>query len=153
MNNILANLFDLEWDKMLTHSVQMVIAFLLVLPVGYNRENSKNSLGLRTFPLVSLASCSFALLGYTVNGEDTNSFARIVSGIVTGIGFIGGGAIMKKDGMIEGTSTAAAIWAAGCVGVAVAMHHLEIAILVSFFTFLIFYLARPIKATIEEKEN
>lgn len=151
INHVLSNLFDLDLEVMLTHSIQMVIAFLLVFPVGYNRENSKNNVGLRTFPLVSLASCSFTLLGYSVGGEDANSFARIINGVVTGIGFIGGGAIMKKDGIVEGTSTAAAIWSAGCVGVAVAMHRLEIAILVSFFSFLIFYLAKPFKATIEEK--
>lgn len=139
---------------MLAHTLQMVIAFVLVLPIGINRESSKYRIGLRTFPLVSLASCGFALLGFeTQGGEDASAMGRIVSGVITGIGFIGGGAILKKDNMVEGTSTAAAIWAAGCIGVAVAMGRLEIAVLVSLFTFLIFYFATPLKETLEAKSE
>ena len=64
MDNFVGNLFDLDWKLMVVHMFQMVIASVLVLPVGYNRENSRQSIGLRTFPLVSLASCSFALLAF-----------------------------------------------------------------------------------------
>ncbi|WP_253844276.1 MgtC/SapB family protein [Faucicola atlantae] len=58
---------------------------------------------------------------------------------------------MQKDGIVEGTSTAAAIWAAGCVGVAVAMGRLEIAVLVSLFTFLIFYFITPFKKNLDDE--
>ena len=78
---------------------------------------------------------------------------RIVSGVVTGIGFIGGGAILKKENAIEGTSTAAAIWAAGCVGVAVAMGRLEIAVLVSLFMMAIFYFVSPLKKSLDNDSN
>lgn len=54
MNGVLAHLFDFDLDVVITHTVQMVIAFVLVLPIGYHRENSSQSIGLRTFPLVSL---------------------------------------------------------------------------------------------------
>ena len=81
------------------------------------------------------------------------AMGRIVSGVVTGIGFIGGGAILKKDGMIEGTSTAAAIWSAGCVGVAVAMGRLEIAVLISVFMVAIFYFVSPIKETLNNDSD
>lgn len=152
MIGMLESLFDFDWDVMLAHTVQMALAFGLVLPVGFNRESSRQSIGLRTFPLVSLASCSFALLGFEVQGEDPSAMGRIVSGVVTGIGFIGGGAILKKDGMIEGTSTAAAIWSAGCVGVAVAMGRLEIAVLISVFMVGIFYFVSPLKQKLS-KDN
>jgi putative Mg2+ transporter-C (MgtC) family protein len=153
MSNILASLFDFNWELMLIHTIQMVIAFVLVLPVGFNRENSRQSIGLRTFPLVSLASCSFALLGFEVQGNDPSAMGRIVSGVVTGIGFIGGGAILKKENAIEGTSTAAAIWAAGCVGVAVAMGRLEIAILISVFMAIIFYFVSPLKQKLSNEND
>ena len=64
MIGMLESLFDFDWDVMLVHTVQMALAFGLVLPVGFNRESSRQSIGLRTFPLVSLASCSFALLAF-----------------------------------------------------------------------------------------
>ena len=153
ISNILASLFDFNWELMLIHTIQMVIAFVLVLPVGFNRENSRQSIGLRTFPLVSLASCSFALLGFEVQGNDPSAMGRIVSGVVTGIGFIGGGAILKKENAIEGTSTAAAIWAAGCVGVAVAMGRLEIAILISVFMAIIFYFVSPLKKSLDNDSD
>ena len=145
MIGMLESLFDFDWDVMLAHTVQMVLAFGLVLPVGFNRESSRQSIGLRTFPLVSLASCCFTLLGFELNGDDDSLMGEVLGGIITGIGFVGGGAILQKDDRIEGTSTAAAIWAAGCVGVAVAMGRLEIAVLISVFMVGIFYFVSPIK--------
>ena len=152
MIGMLESLFDFDWDVMLAYTVQMVLAFGLVLPVGFNRESSRQSIGLRTFPLVSLASCCFTLLGFELNGDDDSLMGEVLGGIITGIGFVGGGAILQKDDRIEGTSTAAAIWAAGCVGVAVAMGRLEIAVLISVFMVAIFYFVSPLKQKLS-KDN
>ena len=152
MIGMLESLFDFDWDVMLAYTVQMVLAFGLVLPVGFNRESSRQSIGLRTFPLVSLASCCFTLLGFELNGDDNSLMGEVLGGIITGIGFVGGGAILQKDDRIEGTSTAAAIWAAGCVGVAVAMGRLEIAVLISVFMVGIFYFVSPLKQKLS-KDN
>lgn len=153
MIGMLESLFDFDWDVMLAYTVQMVLAFGLVLPVGFNRESSRQSIGLRTFPLVSLASCCFTLLGFELNGDDDSLMGEVLGGIITGIGFVGGGAILQKDDRIEGTSTAAAIWAAGCVGVAVAMGRLEIAVLISVFMVGIFYFVSPIKETLNNDSD
>lgn len=153
MIGMLESLFDFDWDVMLAYTVQMVLAFGLVLPVGFNRESSRQSIGLRTFPLVSLASCCFTLLGFELNGDDDSLMGEVLGGIITGIGFVGGGAILQKDDRIEGTSTAAAIWAAGCVGVAVAMGRLEIAVLISVFMVAIFYFVSPIKETLNNDSD
>lgn len=153
MIGMLESLFDFDWDVMLAYTVQMVLAFGLVLPVGFNRESSRQSIGLRTFPLVSLASCCFTLLGFELNGDDNSLMGEVLGGIITGIGFVGGGAILQKDDRIEGTSTAAAIWAAGCVGVAVAMGRLEIAVLISVFMVAIFYFVSPIKETLNNDSD
>ena len=153
MIGMLESLFDFDWDVMLAHTVQMALAFGLVLPVGFNRESSRQSIGLRTFPLVSLASCCFTLLGFELNGDDDSLMGEVLGGIITGIGFVGGGAILQKDDRIEGTSTAAAIWAAGCVGVAVAMGRLEIAVLISVFMVEIFYFVSPIKETLNNDSD
>lgn len=153
MIGMLESLFDFDWDVMLAHTVQMALAFGLVLPVGFNRESSRQSIGLRTFPLVSLASCCFTLLGFELNSDDDSLMGEVLGGIITGIGFVGGGAILQKDDRIEGTSTAAAIWAAGCVGVAVAMGRLEIAVLISVFMVGIFYFARPLKETLDNQSD
>ena len=69
---------------------------------------------------------------------------------MTGIGFIGGGAILKQDGGVYGTATAASIWNTGAVGAAVAFHRYEIAVVLAFISFLILSLAKPIKKTISD---
>ena len=153
MIGMLESLFDFDWDVMLAYTVQMVLAFGLVLPVGFNRESSRQSIGLRTFPLVSLASCCFTLLGFELNGDEDSLMGEVLGGIITGIGFVGGGAILQKDDRIEGTSTAAAIWAAGCVGVAVAMGRLEIAVLISVFMMAIFYFVSPLKKSLDNDSH
>lgn len=153
MIGMLESLFDFDWDVMLAYTVQMVLAFGLVLPVGFNRESSRQSIGLRTFPLVSLASCCFTLLGFELNGDDDSLMGEVLGGIITGIGFVGGGAILQKDDRIEGTSTAAAIWSAGCVGVAVAMGRLEIAVLISVFMMAIFYFVSPLKKSLDNDSH
>lgn len=145
----LATLFDFDWDIVLVHLVQMAMTFVLVLPIGHHRESSSQNIGLRTFPLVSLASCGFVLIAVETLSDD-GGMGEVMAGIITGIGFIGGGAILKEKGNIEGTSTAAAIWSAGCIGVAVAMARLEIAVVISVFIYGIFRFATPIKHSIAE---
>ena len=67
---------------------QLGIAFLLSLPIALNREMKDNGAGLRTFPLVTIASCAFMLVGMDI--YDAAGEARIMYAIITGTGFIGG---------------------------------------------------------------
>jgi len=130
---------------------ELLIALLISLPIGWNREVETRSMGLRTFPLVALASCSYVLLGASSIGEDDPAaMARLLTGLMTGIGFIGGGAILKDGGSVNGTATAASIWATGAVGAAVAFHRYEIAITLAVISFLILSLAKPVKESIED---
>lgn len=130
--------YPLEWDKYLDHLLRMSLAFLLALPVAWNREKHARGAGLRTFPLVSVGACGFMLIGLDVLRQD-ESLARIIYGIITGIGFIGGGAILKGADTVRGTSTAASIWNTGAIGVAVAWGRFEIAVFLSLFNVLVFY--------------
>lgn len=148
----LSTLFDFDLDVVLTHLVQMAIAFALVLPVGYHRENSSQNIGIRTFPMVSLASCGFVLIAIETLGAE-GGMGEVIAGIITGIGFIGGGAILKDKGNIEGTSTAAAIWSAGCIGLSVATGRLEIAVVVSLFIYAIFHFVSPLKEIINNQKE
>lgn len=82
--------------------------------------------------------------------KDEEALSRIVYGIVTGIGFIGGGAILKGRSNVQGTSTAASIWNTGAIGVAVAWNRLEIAIILSLLNYLTLSLAAPLKRRLQE---
>ena len=63
------------------------------------------------------------------------ALARIVEGLITGMGFIGGGAILKNGGSVHGTATAASLWATGAIGVAVGLGVLDVAVMVALVTF------------------
>ena len=110
------NIIDIDWTKILTHLMNVVIAYLLALPVAWDREKEARSAGLRTFPLVAVASCGYMLLATSILGSSSESTSRIIQGLITGIGFIGGGAILKDRGSVHGTATAASIWNTGAIG-------------------------------------
>src|SRR5205809_7066715 len=79
------------------------IAYALALPTGWERFKHDRSAGLRTFPLVSLASCAYMLAAAASPiGQDVQ--ARILVGVMTGIGFIGGGSIVKAIASVHGSS-------------------------------------------------
>lgn len=142
----------IDWSAIINHLTQLAIAFGLALPIAINRENHSRGAGLRTFPLVSIAACAYMLVGVSVfGGEDAQS--RVLYGIITGMGFIGGGSILKSNNRVEGTATAAGIWNTGAIGISVAMHLYEIAITLSIVGFVIFFFATPLKKPVQKISN
>jgi len=114
-------------------TLMLCCAFLLALPVGWDREQTVRTAGLRTFPLVAVSSCAFVLLSRLALPPDAQS--RVTQGLITGIGFIGGGAILKSNGKVRGTATAASIWTTGAIGASVAVGRLDLAAMLSVATF------------------
>ncbi len=103
--------------------LKVVIAAFLGALIGLEREISRKVAGIRTHALVSLASALFTSISVDgfrqyigLMGYDPS---RIISNIIVGIGFIGAGAILKKGDKVEGTTTAAGLWAVAAVGVTV----------------------------------
>lgn len=111
---------------------KMLAAFVLALPVAINRERYSQIMGLRTFPLVSLGACAYVLVAQSVVGTDTpDATMRVIQGVLTGIGFLGGGAILKGENRVRGTATAASIWGLGAMGLAVAFDQWVVAVALS----------------------
>jgi putative Mg2+ transporter-C (MgtC) family protein len=113
----------------------IAIAVLLALPLGWERERSERSAGLRTFPLVAMASCGYMLIAGRAFAGHPEANARVLEGLITGMGFIGGGAILKGEGSVRGTATAASLWNTGAMGASVAFDRYEIAVLLSVVNF------------------
>lgn len=134
------------WD-VVSHLVDIAIAYILALPIGWNRERAERSAGVRTFPLVAIGSCSFVLIAIRVLGEASSGQARIIEGLITGVGFIGGGAILKTSQRASGTATAASLWATGALGAAVGYGLYDIAVIISIVTFATLTYSYPIKNT------
>lgn len=140
---------DIQWSEVWSNLIQLGIAYVLALPVAYDREASSRGAGLRTFPLVAVAACGYTLIGISVL-DTTDAEARVLQGLITGIGFIGGGAILKNKGSVSGTATAASIWNTGLIGMAVAFHRYEIAIVMSAINFLTLRYVYQLKGKVEK---
>ena len=126
---------SIDWIVVFKDLTHLGLAYLIALPVAFDRDDSAQGVGLRTFPLVAVAACGYTLVGFSVL-DSTGAEARVLQGLITGIGFIGGGAILKEGGNVSGTATAASIWTTGLIGIAVAASRFEIALLLSLITFL-----------------
>ncbi len=100
---------DLRYLAFLPHIRDLSIAYALAFLIGWNREREDRSAGIRTFPLVAVAACGFVQATEGLAAAAPEAMARIVEGVITGVGFIGGGAILKGVGEVHGTATAASL--------------------------------------------
>jgi putative Mg2+ transporter-C (MgtC) family protein len=105
----------------------------------------------RTFPIVGMASCGFMLL--LGAHPDVNALSRQLQGLITGIGFIGGGAILKQGLNVKGTATAASVWNAGIIGAAVAMNQYAIAITLALLNLFTLRALLPLKRRLDRIER
>ncbi|HXG85856.1 MAG TPA: MgtC/SapB family protein [Pyrinomonadaceae bacterium] len=142
--DFLYNAFSFDWKLAVIDLLRVGIAFALAVPIGWERHDSKRNLGLRTFPIVAMAACGFMLLAKNVPGANAETQARLIQGLIGGIGFIGGGAILKEGANVRGLATAASIWCTGAIGAAVAFQRIEIGVILSLITFLTLRLLTPI---------
>ena len=129
------------------HLLQLAIAFALALPIAWDREYRERSAGLRTFTIVAISTCGFLIAARSSIGPSPDAESRVWQGLLTGIGFIGSGAILKTEGTVRGTATAASIWNTAAVGAAVAYGNYDIAIVLSIANFAVLRWLAPFKAT------
>lgn len=118
------------------HILALATAFALAMPIGWDREKKARSAGLRTFPLVAMASCGFIQASESLMVDSPEGMSKVIEGLITGIGFIGGGAILKQGANVHGTATAASLWATGAIGASVGLGSYDVAVTIAVFTFL-----------------
>jgi putative Mg2+ transporter-C (MgtC) family protein len=129
----------------------VAIAYILTVGIGWESEREAQSAGVRTFPIVGMASCGYLLLlGPQV---DVAAQSRLLQGLITGIGFIGGGAILKEGTTVRGTAAAASIWNACVIGAAVAMNHYGIAITLAVLNIFSLRALLPLKTRLDRKPD
>ena len=118
--------------------LRLVISVVLGGLIGWQRGRTKHPAGIRTYGLVSLGSAAFAMLsafGFGV-GDNVDT-SRIASQILVGVGFIGAGIILHRGTSVMGLTTAAALWVAAAIGMAVGAGQYVIAVAVSLLTFIV----------------
>ncbi len=139
--------------------LRLILAVVLGGLVGLEREYKRKSAGLKTFALVSLGSATFTLIGlelFSFLSQNENiSFdpSRSIQAVALGLGFIGAGIIIYRQEHIEGLTTAAGIWVAGAIGVAVGSGLYLIAILVVLLALIIMILFSSLEQEIFRKNE
>ncbi|MFQ6104970.1 MAG: MgtC/SapB family protein [Candidatus Glassbacteria bacterium] len=120
-------------------SLKLLLSLALGGLIGYEREAESKPAGLRTLALVSLGSCLFTIASIRIAGTEDGSFdpGRVASGIVTGVGFLGAGAILRSGGSVLGLTTAASIWLVAAIGMAVGMGMYGEALLATLIGYII----------------
>ena len=118
--------------------IRLLVAMLLGAIVGVQREHTGKPAGLRTHMMVALGAALF-VLAPEESGMTSADLSRVIQGLATGIGFIGGGAILKlsEEHKIRGLTSAAAIWMTAAIGVAVGLGRHWVAILSAILTWFI----------------
>src|SRR5215469_16308712 len=140
---------SLGWHDTLLDIGHLLVAYLLAVPVGWHREQEAHSVGVRTFPVVAVAACGYVLLGSPSAGMSIEAQSRIIQGMVAGIGFIGGGAILKSENHVHGTATAASIWCTGVVGAAVAVNRYLLAAALAVLNLVALRVLMRVKAQLD----
>lgn len=128
----------LQVEQVTRVTARMTVALLLGAVIGWDRERRDADAGLRTHMLVSLGAALFVLVPAEA-GMGPAELSRVVQGLVSGIGFLGAGAVLKMghEGRIHGLTTAATIWATAAVGMSAGLGREGTAILATTFILLV----------------
>ena len=144
----------LQVERVTRMTLRMTVALLLGAVIGWDRERRDAEAGLRTHMLVSLGAAIFVLVP-AESGMGSDELSRIVQGVVSGIGFLGAGAVLKQseEGRIHGLTTAASIWATAAVGMSAGLGNEGSAILATAFIWVVLAVLRRLKVRKDEQHH
>ncbi len=138
--------------------LQLLIAVILGGIVGYERERAHKMAGIRTHALVAMGAALvtiMSLYGFDVLGEGyTYDPGRIISNVIVGIGFIGGGAILRKNNdIVVGITTASSLWVVGVIGITVGLGFNYIAFVTALLSYVILTIIWSLERNIESSQH
>lgn len=128
---------------------RLVLAGLCSAAVGFEREASNKAAGLRTHTLVGVGAASFAIV--SIIGFDGPDESRLAAQIVTGVGFLGAGAIFRSGTSVQGLTTAAGIWAVAAVGVAAGSGSYPLAVITTVVILIVMFSLRKADAALARR--
>jgi putative Mg2+ transporter-C (MgtC) family protein len=128
---------------------RLVLAGLCSAAVGFEREASNKAAGLRTHTLVGVGAASFSIV--SIIGFDGPDESRLAAQIVTGVGFLGAGAIFRSGMAVQGLTTAAGIWAVAAVGVAAGSGSYALAVITTIVILVVMYSLRAADAALARR--
>jgi len=129
---------------------RLLLAAGLGAALGLEREYRQKPAGLRTNILIALGSALFTIMS-THMGHEAGSPDRIAAQIVTGIGFLGGGAILRSGNTVHGLTTAATIWVNAAIGMAAGAGHFALATITAVLALVVLVVLPPIEMYFERR--
>jgi putative Mg2+ transporter-C (MgtC) family protein len=132
---------------------RLLLAAVLGGLIGVEREWRNKEAGLRTNILIALGSAVFTLMSIELTDARTGDTSRVAAQIVTGIGFLGAGAIMRTNAGIQGLTTAATIWVNAAVGVAAGGGEFHLAVITTGVTLAVLLVLQPIEKYIDHRQT
>ena len=137
--------------------LSIILATLLGATIGLERELSGKSAGLRTNLLICLGAAVFTIISGKMAVGAADSATRIAAQIVTGVGFLGAGAIIQDRGGVHGLTTAATIWLVASIGMACGARFYQLAIISTLIAIVVLIglgkLARPLEHSVERNKS
>jgi putative Mg2+ transporter-C (MgtC) family protein len=130
---------------------RLLLAAVLGGLVGLEREMRQKSAGLRTNTLIAIGSALFTLMSIELAEGTSADGTRIAAQIVTGIGFLGAGAIMRTDSGIQGLTTAATVWVNAAIGLAVGGGEYHLAFIATGVTLVVLLALSPLEALLDRR--
>jgi putative Mg2+ transporter-C (MgtC) family protein len=133
-------------ESMIRLTVRLIVAMIFGAVIGIQRERAGKPAGLRTHMLVALGAAVFIVASGEF-GMNPDSISRVIQGLVTGIGFLGAGAILKlyDKRAVEGLTTAAGIWMTAALGVAVGLGRFGLALMATLLAWMTLSLVRQLE--------
>ena len=139
------------WGNLLLSAIAILLTVILTGLVGFEREKRGRSAGLRTHLLVGVGSCVIMIIsiyGFPAVFGEHRDVARLAAGVLTGVGFLGAGAIIHDHGSIKGLTTAGTIWLVMAIGLACGSYNFLLAFLVTFVVMIVLTAFRKIESRV-----
>lgn len=134
---------EISLETQFVIALQVILAAVLSMVVGWDREQKRREAGLRTHMLIGLGSCLFTALSiHAFPGGDPG---RVASQILPGLGFLGAGAILKEGANVQGLTTAASLWVTAAMGMAVGTGAWFLAICISLMVWFVLAVVQRLK--------
>ncbi|WP_343596563.1 MgtC/SapB family protein [Acinetobacter sp.] len=140
---------NIRLDSLLDSSISLLTAFILGGLIGFERQYRQRTAGLRTNVLVAIGAASFVDMACRLDGNEGG--IRVIAYVVSGIGFLGAGVIMREEGHVRGLNTAATLWCSAAVGAAAGADLILEAMVATLFILSANTLLRPIVNTINRQ--
>jgi putative Mg2+ transporter-C (MgtC) family protein len=141
-------------EAMVRITLRLIVAMLFGAVIGIQRERAHKPAGLRTHMLVSAGAAVFVMAGGEF-GMSSDSVSRVIQGLVTGIGFLGAGAILKlqDERQVEGLTTAAGIWITAALGVAVGLGRFGLALVATLLAWMTLSLVQQLEHALNKRSG